>query len=142
MAVDPNPLLAIDSSALLRRYVTDPDRTLVMTTMAEADTWCASRLVQPEVQAALHQLAFDRTQLEQLWRSFRADWDHLAQIPVDDRCLARATELATAHRIRTVDAIHLAAADRLPRPVRYLTLDRRQIAAAAELGLEVVSPFA
>lgn len=135
------PLVAIDSSALVRRYVSDPGRPLVMATMAEADGWCASSLVRPEVQAALYDLAFDRTGLEELWRSFRADWDHIMQVPVDDRCLARATELATAFRLRTVDAIHLAAADRLPRPVQYLTFDRRQITAAVELGLHLVSPF-
>jgi hypothetical protein len=44
--------------------------------------------------------------------------------------------------VRLVDAIHLAAADRLPAPVRFLTLDRQQIAAAAALGFEVVSPVA
>jgi uncharacterized protein len=42
--------------------------------------------------------------------------------------------------LAVVDAIHLAAADRLPRPVRYLTFERQQIPAAAELGLEVLSP--
>ncbi|MDH5237371.1 MAG: type II toxin-antitoxin system VapC family toxin [Acidimicrobiia bacterium] len=135
-------LLAVDSSAVIRRYVTDADRDLVMATMQDAPIWCASALVRPEVQATLHQLAFDRVQLDDLWRAFRADWDHMARVPVDDRCLARATELATAFRVRIGDAIHLAAADRLPRPVRFLTFDRRQISAASELGLDVVSPFA
>jgi predicted nucleic acid-binding protein len=135
-------VVAVDSSAVVRRYLTGPDRDLVLTTMDRADTWCASALVRPEVQAALHQVVVDRTQLDPLWRAFRADWDHMAQVPVDDRCLARATELATAFRVRIVDAIHLAAADRLPRPVAFLTFDRRQIAAAAELGFEVVSPYA
>ena len=60
-------LLALDSSALLRRYVTDPDRDLVMATMAEADTWCASAITRPEVQTALHRLALDRYSLEELW---------------------------------------------------------------------------
>ena len=41
-----------------------------------------------------------------------------------------------------MDAIHLAAADRLPRPVRYLTLDRHQIPAAAGLGFDLVAPLA
>ena len=39
-----------------------------------------------------------------------------------------------------MDAIHLAAADRLPRPLTYATFDRRQIPAAAALGFEVVAP--
>jgi len=136
------PVVAVDSSALVRRYVTDPHRRLVLDTMDRAETWCASALVRPEVQAALHHLVVDRAQLDPLWHAFRADWDHMAQVPVDDRCLARATELATAFRVRVVDAIHLTAADRLPRPVAFITFDRRQIAAATELGLEVVTPYA
>ena len=44
--------------------------------------------------------------------------------------------------VRLVDAIHLAAANRLPGPVRYLTFDRQQIPAAAALGFEVISPVA
>lgn len=139
---EPIDILAVDSSAVVRRYLTDPDGRLVLDTMARARVWCASALVRPEVQATLHQVVVDRAQLDPLWRAFRADWDHMAHVPVDDRCLARATELATAFRVRIVDAIHLAAADRLPRPVAFLTFDRRQIAAAAELELEVISPYA
>ena len=74
------------------------------------------------------------------WRALRDDWDAFWVVPLDDRCLARAVELAATYGVRTVDAIHLAAADRLPRPLRYLTLDRRQIPAAAALGFDVVSP--
>jgi predicted nucleic acid-binding protein len=61
-------------------------------------------------------------------------------VPVDDRCLAHAVELGATFGLRTVDAVHLAAADRLPRPATYLTFDRRQIPAAAGLGFEVRSP--
>jgi predicted nucleic acid-binding protein len=63
-------------------------------------------------------------------------------VPLDDRCLARAVEIGATFGVRVADAIHLAAADRLPAPVRYLTFERRQIPAAAALGFEVVSPLA
>jgi hypothetical protein len=55
--------------------------------------------------------------------------------------LARAVELGSQFGMRVVDAIHLAAADRLPRPAQYLTFDRHQIPGAAALDLEVVSPI-
>jgi hypothetical protein len=38
--------------------------------------------------------------------------------------------------------VHLAAADRLPRPATYLTYDRHQIPAAAGLGFDVRAPLA
>jgi hypothetical protein len=41
--------------------------------------------------------------------------------------------------LQTVDALHLAAADRLPRPLTYLTFDSHQIPAALGLGFDVVS---
>jgi predicted nucleic acid-binding protein len=62
-------------------------------------------------------------------------------VPVDDRCLARAVELGATFGVRTVDALHLAAADRLPRPATFVSFDRRQLPAAAALGFEVVTPF-
>ena len=36
-----------------------------------------------------------------------------------------------------MDSLHLAAADRLPPPVTFLTFDRRQAQAAAALGFRV-----
>jgi predicted nucleic acid-binding protein len=89
---------------------------------------------------SLHQLAAGPRQQARLWSNFRDDWEAFAVVPVDDRCLARAVEVGSEFGVRIVDAVHLAAADRLPRPVRYLTFDRHQIPAAAALDLEVVSP--
>jgi hypothetical protein len=37
------------------------------------------------------------------------------------------------------DAIHLAAADRLPRPVRFVTFDAAQIPVAMSMGFDVTS---
>jgi len=91
---------------------------------------------------ALHRVAGAEVLANDLRAAARADFDAFVLIPVDERCIARATELGTAYGLRTVDAIHLAAADRLPTPVRYLTLDRHQIPAAAALGFELVAPLA
>ena len=132
--------LAIDSSALLKRYLREAGRDLVLETMDGDADWCASELVRTEVLVALHRSAISRRQQQQLWSTFRDDWDAMVVIPVDERCLGRAVEIGATFGVRTVDAIHLAAADRLPRPARYLTFDRQQIPAAASLGLEVVSP--
>jgi uncharacterized protein len=41
--------------------------------------------------------------------------------------------------LRIADAIQLAAASRLPRPVRYVTFDPAQIPVALGLGFDVVS---
>lgn len=134
--------LAIDPSALVARYVPGPDRPLVNATMADDPRWCASDLARTEVMLALHRAAGAEILAEALWTAARADLDAFVFVPVDERCIARATELGAAYGLRTVDAIHLAAADRLPAPIRYLTLDRHQIPAAAALGFELVAPLA
>ena len=133
--------LFVDTSALVQRYVAEPGRDLVVEAMDGDPTWVASALARTEVMVALHQLAAGPRQQSRLWSAFRDDWAAFAVVPVDDRCLARAVELGSSFSMRIVDALHLAAADRLPRPARYVTFDRHQIPAAAALGFEVVSPL-
>ena len=62
-------------------------------------------------------------------------------VPVDERALGRAVELGTLYGMRSVDAVHLGALDRLPRPLGLATLDARQIPAAVALDIEVVTPL-
>ncbi|HEU5082688.1 MAG TPA: type II toxin-antitoxin system VapC family toxin [Acidimicrobiales bacterium] len=132
--------LVVDTSALVRRYVRTSGHGLVTEAMAEDRVWCASALARAEALQAMHQLAVTPGQHDALWSALRSDWELFHVVPVDDRCLARAVEIGAAYRVRSTDAIHLAAADRLPQPVRYLTFDRRQIPAAAGLGFEVIAP--
>ena len=132
--------LAVDASALVKRYLREPGRELVLDAMADDPVWCASAMARTEAMMALHRVAIGRHQQRALWAALREDWDAFVVVPVDDRCLARAVEIGAGYGVRTVDAVHLAAADRLPRPTRYLTFDRQQIPAAASLGLEVISP--
>ncbi len=134
--------LAVDTSALMRRYVADADTQLVLNTMDADLTWTACALVRLETQLALHRLGLNTTQQGDLWKRFRSDWDQFWVVPLDDRCLALAVELGSQFGLSTVDSLHLAAADRFGRPLTYLTFDSRQIPAALELGFDVVSPLA
>jgi predicted nucleic acid-binding protein len=132
--------LYVDTSALVRRDLHDRHRPLVLDAMAADDVWAASSLVRTEAQLALHRASVSGRQQRELWRELRDEWEAFWVVPLDDRCMARAVEVGATYGVRIVDAVHLAAADRLPRPVRYLTFDRRQIPAAAALGFEVLSP--
>jgi uncharacterized protein len=129
----------VDTSALVRRYLHDRHRALVET-MAADDEWCASALARAEAQLVLHRAAVTGRQQAELWRALRDEWEAFWVVPLDDRGLARAVEIGATYGVRLVDAIHLAAADRLPGPVRFLTFDRQQIPAADALGFEVISP--
>ena len=134
-------VLALDPSALVERYLPGSNRNLVCEAMEQADTWCISDLARTELLLALHRLAGDPYTAADLAAIARADIDAMVVVPVDERCLARAVEIGNTYGLRTVDAVHLAAVDRLPRPIRYATLDRHQIPAALALGLDVVAPI-
>jgi uncharacterized protein len=126
--------LALDTSALLARYLAGAERDVVVDAMQRDPSWCASALALTE---AL--MLADPYEADELRRALRDDWERFAVVPVDERCLARAAELGRSHPLRAVDAVHLAAADRLPRPLTFCTFDPHQIPVALALGLEVVS---
>jgi uncharacterized protein len=58
-------------------------------------------------------------------------------VPVDSACLDRSAELGGRHDVGTLDPLHFAAADRLPRPILVLTFDRRQADSARAMGMVV-----
>jgi predicted nucleic acid-binding protein len=134
------PCLAVDTSALLSRYLPDARRRFVGEVLDGHRERVVSAMARTEVLLALHQAAGGPQRQRSLWEAVRRDWDRYWEVPLDGRCLSRATEIGARYGLAVVDAIHLAAADRLPRPVAFLTLDRRQIPAAADLGFEVHSP--
>lgn len=131
--------LYLDTSALLRRYVRTAGSILVEETMAADGEWCTSALTRTELLLALSACSVTSHQRERLWDRARLDWESFWVVPTDGRCLAEAADTGSRYGLRTVDAIHLASASRLPSP-KYVTFDRRQIPGASALGFEVVSP--
>ncbi len=140
-ATPPPTTVFLDTSALIRRYLADRDRRLVIEAMDQANAWVASAMAKTELQLALFQATPTPSAQQELWSRVRDDWEAFWEVPVDQRCLTRAAEIGARYGLATIDAIHLAAADRLPRPTRFVTFDRQQIPAAADLGFQVLSPF-
>jgi uncharacterized protein len=72
-------------------------------------------------------------------RAVREEWASFAVIEVDQRLVEAAGDLALAHALRSLDALHLAAAVLLPaEDLVVATWDRRVHAAAIGLGLRVI----
>jgi predicted nucleic acid-binding protein len=132
-------VLALDSSALLARYLGGPTRAVVLDAMAADRDWCASALALTEVLVLVERVASFEAERNTLRRAVRDDWERFHVVPVDQPCLDRAAELGRTQPVRTIDAIHLAAADRLPRPLTYCTFDPAQIPVALALGFDVAS---
>lgn len=130
--------LALDTTALLSRFLEGPTRSTVLDAMADDDEWCASALALSEALMLVDRLGDDPLRTDDLRRALRDDWERIHVVPVDQLCLDRAAELGRTQPVRTVDAIHLAAADRLPRPTTFVTFDATQIPVALALGFAVL----
>lgn len=132
-------MLALDTSALVGRFLAGPAQVAVVTAMDAHEDWCASALAITEALLLVERLDVDSVSRSDLRRALHDDWQRINVVPVDERCLDRAAELGRQQPVRIADAIHLAAADRLPHPVTYCTLDPRQIPVALALGFDVAS---
>ena len=131
--------LALDATALVARYLDIPERAVVLDAMVADPDWCACALALTETLMLVERVTDDPGQRDELRRALRDDWERIATVPVDQACLDRAAELGRGQPLRTIDALHLAAADRLPRPVTFVTFDHRQLGVALALGFDVVS---
>lgn len=132
--------LALDTSALLAIIADTPGRSVVIDALDRHDHWFASELALAEALAAIDRLTDETILRHDLEDSLRFTWDWLYTVPVDTRCLEIAGHIARDIPARMSDAIHLAAATRIPRPVSFVTLDPAQIAFAEHLGLTAISP--
>jgi uncharacterized protein len=131
--------LYLDASAVVAAHLDQPARAIVIDAMRGDPDWCSSGLTLMESLALIDRVVDEpvlRSDLEDL---VRLTWDRVAIVPVDQRCLDRAATLMREQPLRLSDALHLAAADRLPRPVRFVTFDPAQIPVALALGYDVVS---
>ena len=131
--------VVLDTSALLALAVDGPARATTLRTLDTDPVWAASAMALTEALPAIDRLSDEAILRLDLEDAVRLVWDHLHVVPVDQRCLDRAAGLARSQPVRLSDAIHFAAAERLPGPVSFVTFDPTQIGVALGLGFEVVS---
>lgn len=126
-----------DTSAIVALHVEHPARPVAVGALVDGTHVSAVALT--EALGVVAKLTDDPGLQADLEDAIRLQWDRYAIVPVDQRCLDRAAQLLREQPIRLADALHLAAADRLPRPVTFVTFDPTQIPVALSLGFDVVS---
>jgi predicted nucleic acid-binding protein len=131
--------LFLDTSALLALTIDGPQRQVVLDVLNEENIWAASAMALTEALPAIDRLNDQPIIRLDLEDAVRLAWDHLHVVPVDQRCLDRAAALARSQPVRLTDAIHFAAAERLPKPLRFVTFDPPQLGVALGLGFEAIS---
>jgi predicted nucleic acid-binding protein len=118
----------------VKRYLAEPGSEMVRDAMSAAPAWFTCRIAFVEVLRAV-----GRASTPAVTRRARAEWPSFGVVEVDQPLVEAAAELALAHGLRSLDAIHLAAATVLPRESLTLaTWDARLHAAAVAKGIAVL----
>ena len=129
----------VDSSALLKRYVEEADSTAADALLRADPALLTARHTIVEVRRNLARLLSGR-ELMAARAVFAEDLASFSLIELDETTCESAAMIAETTGARTLDALHLAAAQRVASPgVGFLTFDLRQAQAARALGLTVVT---
>jgi predicted nucleic acid-binding protein len=135
-------IVYFDSSALVKLVLDEPGSNVAAELWNASDAALSSRLAYPEVRAALaaagrnHDLTESEvTAAADEWETF---WASMRPIELSADVEKVAGELASVHRLRGADAVHLASALALaPADVTVAAWDKRLHAGAAAVGLAV-----
>jgi uncharacterized protein len=130
--------LYVDSSALLKRYVDEPDSDRAEEYLQSEPLLVTGRHTVIEVRRNLSRL-LDARPLAVARRAFADDVDRLSLVEIDAQTCATAADIAETTIVRTLDALHLASAQRaLGAGGAFLTFDIRQAQAARSMGFVVL----
>ena len=128
----------VDSSALMKRYVSEPDSATAIALLATDQVLVTSWLTMVEVRRNLARL-LRGSALTTARRQLVADLDAMALVDIDESTCSSAAQIAENLGVRSIDSIHLATAQRLLIPaLPFITFDHRQAQAARSLGFGVL----
>jgi uncharacterized protein len=131
--------IMLDTSALVALHTSGIARAIIHDAIKSDVDWCASALALTEAMSIIDRMSEQEFVRHDLEDAIRHTWDYVSIVPVDQRCLDEAAILVRQQPLHISDAIHLAAATRLPKPVKFVTFDPAQIPVALSLGFDVVS---
>ena len=130
--------LYVDSSALLKRYVEEPDSDAANALLASDPNLLTGRHTAVEVRRNLARL-LDERDATAAKAAFVEDLAAFGIVELDAVTCETAADIGELTGARTLDALHLAAAQRVGgAAVPFVTFDVRQAQAARMLGLTVL----
>jgi len=125
-----------DSSALLKRYVDEPDSDTAEELLGADPELVTGRHTVVEVRRNLARM-LTGTALTEARSWFATDLGSFGIIELDHDTCELAATIAEQTGVRTLDALHLGAARRLGLALTFVTFDVRQAHAARALGFVV-----
>lgn len=130
--------LYVDTSALLKRYLSEEDSPLFDDYLMNDQVWISGRHTEVEARRNLARVLEDRA-LTVAQQAFRDDWERTNVVELDATVCGIAADIAELTQARTLDALHLAAAQRVGGgSLPFLTADIRQAQVARNLGWTVI----
>ena len=130
--------LYVDSSALVKRYVAEDDSEAADAILLSDTDWVTGRHTFVEVSLAISR-RLGEAERRVASAAFDSDWQRTFVVALDEVVCRRAAELGIATGSRSLDALHLAAAERAGgRSVPIVTFDVRLGQAARSLGFAVI----
>lgn len=139
--------LYLDTSALVKLYVAEPGRDLVLRAMTQAASAATHAIAYLELLSAIASLQRgDRLtdqQAQGIERDFAGDWKEMAVVAATEALVRSAAAYPGRFGLGTYDSLHLAAANLLREQggeqVVFATFDRRLSHAAVSLGMDMLS---
>ncbi len=130
--------LYVDSSALAKRYVAEADSDTAEAILLDDPEWVSANHTFVEVVLALSR-RLEEADVGPALAGFDSDWRRTLVVALDDTVCRRAAEIGRVTGSRTLDALHLAAAERAGgRSLPLVTFDLRLAQAARALGFAVI----
>jgi predicted nucleic acid-binding protein len=132
-------ILYLDTSSLVKLYVDEPGSRDVARLLEKAEIAATSVLAYPEARAALARRWRERSLTPASHRRARtaldADWPRVLSLDVGEALARQAGDLAEHHRLRGLDALHLAsylviAQEFAGEEVRFSSADKALVRAA------------
>lgn len=130
--------LYVDSSALFKRYVDEPDSARAEELLGSDPSLITGRHTIVEMRRNLARL-LEGDRLADARAAFSHDLEAISLVELDETTCEDAAAIAEITGVRSLDALHLSAARRLGTPlVPLLTFDLRQAQVARSLGITVL----
>jgi hypothetical protein len=139
-----------DTSALVKRYLSEPGSARVSGWIEERSERAVSRVALVEALSAFSRRVREKhltpAARVRLWRKLEEDLEAFVLVDVHGAVLERAATLCTRHPLRTLDAVHLASAleilDGLDEDVSFASADASLLRIAEAVGLVPEDPAA
>jgi uncharacterized protein len=129
-------ILYVDSSAIVKLFLEERGSQLARDALA-GGPWVTAAHTYTEVRRGLWR-ALAGPALRSARRRFEGQWALTSVVDLDETTCRRAAEIAEATGVKSLDALHLSAAERVGGTGALVTFDRNQAAAASSLGWRIL----